>query len=78
MVVITNGKDIEVINFYEYFGTLTDDSVHFKLHVLYLVKKVRLKFEFLLSKQVVYFLLPELDYGDLLCVHASARKSPHG
>ena len=50
-----DGKDIEVVKAYRYLGILIDDSLTFKPHVLYLVKKTEAKTGFLFSKQVVFF-----------------------
>lgn len=60
-----------------------DDSLTFKLHVEKLVKKLRIKpgfyfkiscFSFIVKKQLAAArFLPVLDYGDLLCMNASAQ-----
>ena len=83
-VVTLEGSDIEIVNSYKYLGILIDDSLTFKPHVLYLVKKLRLKlgfyfrnklcFSFNVKKKLVAAtFLSVLDYGDLLYMHTSAQ-----
>ena len=73
-----------MLNSYKYLGILIDDSLIFKPHVLYLVKKLRLKlgfyirnklcFSFNVKKQLVATtFLSVLDCGDLLYMHTSAQ-----
>ncbi len=48
-------NEIEVVHVYTYPGVLIDDSLTFTLHVEKLVKKLRLKWGFHFSKQVMFF-----------------------
>ncbi len=83
-VYTANGKEIEVVKSYKYLGIVLDDSLHFKPHVQYLVRKLRLKlgfyfhnklcFSFNVKKHLVAAtFLPVLDYGDVLYMHASVQ-----
>ena len=45
-VVTLEGSEIQFVNSYKYLGILIDDSLTFKPHVLYLVRKLRLKLGF--------------------------------
>ena len=75
-VVTLDRSEIGFVNSYEYLGILIDDSLTLKPHVLYLVKKLRLKLGFyFLNKMCFSFnvkkglvaatFLPVLDCGDL-------------
>lgn len=56
-VVTLEGSDIEIVNSYKYLGILIDDSLTFKPHVLYLVKKLRLKLDFIFKTSCAFLLM---------------------
>ena len=53
-VVTLEGSEIEFVNSYKYLGNLIDDSLTFKPHVLYLVKKLRLKLGFYFRNKLCF------------------------
>lgn len=53
-IVTMGGSEIEVVNSYKYLGLLIDDSLTFKPHVLYLVKRLRLKLGFYFQNKLCF------------------------
>ncbi len=84
-IFTSDGKIIERVPFYKYFGIWIDDTLIFNVYIANLIRKLKLKLGFyfrnksnftsnakkkLSSLEAIF--LTVLDYGDILYMHAAS------